>query len=129
MIIAIRKESNESIYIDKTIYQNEKFKNIDLTKPPYNYRLITIIDNFADCISSDFNDDLTFNLTKYQNRKTKEFKEIYENLIIYEIRKKYSLNQELAILRQRDSKPDEFNEYNLYVESCKSKIKNSTGGF
>ncbi len=34
------------------------------------------------------------------------------------IRKKYSLNEELAILRQRYSKPEKFKEYNLYAESC-----------
>lgn len=39
------------------------------------------------------------------------------------IRKKYSLDAELAIIRQRDSKPDEFAEYNTYCESCKAKAK------
>lgn len=39
------------------------------------------------------------------------------------IREKYSLSEELAILRQRDTKPDEFNEYNTYAEECKSKVK------
>lgn len=48
---------------------------------------------------------------------------LYENLIIKEIRKKYSVNQELAILRQRDSKPEEFAVYNAFVEECKVKIK------
>ena len=39
------------------------------------------------------------------------------------IRKRYSVNDELAILRQRDSKPDEFAEYNTYCEQCKTKAK------
>lgn len=39
------------------------------------------------------------------------------------IRKRYSVNDELAILRQRDSKPDEFAEYNTYCEQCKAKAK------
>lgn len=46
-----------------------------------------------------------------------------EARIVREIRKKYTINDELAILRQRDSKPQEFNEYNSYVEKCKAKIK------
>lgn len=46
-----------------------------------------------------------------------------EARIAREIRKKYSINDELAILRQRDSKPQEFEEYNNYVENCKAKIK------
>lgn len=49
----------------------------------------------------------------------------YEDMIVELIRKKYSLNQELAILRQRDTKPTEFNEYNAYVEQCKQEVKNN----
>lgn len=66
--------------------------------------------------------------------KTKQFvngeivdyfnQELYEESIVYEIRKKYTVNQELAILRQRDTKPEEFAEYNEYVEQCKQKVKN-----
>ena len=44
-----------------------------------------------------------------------------------EIRKKYTINDELAILRQRDEKPDEFGEYNEYVEACKAEIKAELG--
>ena len=32
---------------------------------------------------------------------------------------KYSIDDELAIQRQRDSKPEEFNDYNVYAEECK----------
>lgn len=39
------------------------------------------------------------------------------------IRQKYSLSEELAILRQRDTKPEEFSEYNTYAEECKAKVK------
>ncbi len=35
------------------------------------------------------------------------------------IRRKYTLSEELAILRQRDTKPEEFEAYNAYAESCK----------
>ena len=60
-----------------------------------------------------------------KNREThpKSWEELYENLIICKIRKKYSVNQELAILRQRDTKPTEFAEYNAYVERCKVEVK------
>ena len=47
----------------------------------------------------------------------------YEDKIVSLIRKKYNINQELAILRQMDTKPEEFVEYNKYVESCKQKVK------
>ena len=39
------------------------------------------------------------------------------------IRERYSISEELAILRQRDVKPDEFAEYNAFCEECKRKIK------
>lgn len=39
------------------------------------------------------------------------------------IRQRYSLSEELAILRQRDSKPEEFAAYNEYAEYCKVEVK------
>ena len=48
---------------------------------------------------------------------------LYEAEIIHKIRKRYSVNQELAILRQRDTKTEEFAEYNAFVEKCKAEVK------
>ena len=48
----------------------------------------------------------------------------YPQLVDNKIRKKYSLSAELAILRQRSSKPEEFAEYNAFCELCKSEAKN-----
>ncbi len=53
----------------------------------------------------------------------KAWDRLYENLIVKKIRQRYSVNEELAILRQRDEKPDEFAEYNAYVEECKAAVK------
>ena len=39
------------------------------------------------------------------------------------IRKKYTLSEELAILRQRDTKAEEFEAYNAYAESCKEEAR------
>ena len=47
----------------------------------------------------------------------------YEKRVVELLRKKYSLNQELAILRQRDDKPEEFAEYSAYAEECKATAK------
>lgn len=47
----------------------------------------------------------------------------YENLVESYIRERYSLSAELAILRQRDTKPEEFAEYNAYAEECKARAK------
>lgn len=48
---------------------------------------------------------------------------VYENEIIRKIRRRYTVNQELAILRQRDVKPAEFEAYNAYVEQCKAETR------
>ena len=138
MFIAIRKEPNGSLYIDKDIYsrtqkvQDENgnitiqplFSDEILSKPPYNYIKIEIDDVYSDCQASDFNDDLSFNVDKYNARKQKQDNYEYENKIVALIRKKYNVNQELAILRQREVKPQEFAEYNEYVEQCKKQVKN-----
>ena len=64
-------------------------------------------------------------LTEEQIQAERELakKNQYENLIVSKIRQKYSINQELAILRQRDTKPEEYQEYFDYVESCKLQAK------
>ena len=53
------------------------------------------------------------------NQDTRTYGEKVNDLI----RSKYSLSEELAILRQRDTKPAEFAEYNSFVENCKIKAK------
>lgn len=47
----------------------------------------------------------------------------YEERVVELIRLRYDINSELAILRQRDSKPEEFAEYNAYCEECKQQAK------
>ena len=49
--------------------------------------------------------------------------EHYGELVERLIRKKYSVSAELAILRQRDEKPEEFAAYNAYSEQCKAEAK------
>ena len=113
------------IIIDEDGKEHEElmYKREDLVKPPYNYKIVEIDDKYADCVASDFNQDLSFSIDKYKSRKETEAKIEYENKIVALIRKKYNVNQELAILRQRDTKPEEFAEYNEYVEQCKAQVK------
>lgn len=47
----------------------------------------------------------------------------YEHSVDALIRERYSLSAELAILRQRDSKPEEFAQYNDFAEQCKLRAK------
>ena len=87
MFIAIRKEPNGSLYIDKEIYSRTQevqdqngnitiqplFSDETLSKLPYNYTKVEIDDKYSDCQASDFNDeDLSFNIEKYNARKQKE---------------------------------------------------------
>lgn len=51
----------------------------------------------------------------------------YPNRVSELIRQRYSINDELAILRQRDEKPSEYKEYFAYCEECKTIVKNELG--
>ena len=61
--------------------------------------------------------DKTAELSRIKN--TIDYPQLVEN----KIRKKYSMSAELAILRQRDTKPEEFAEYNAFCELCKVEAK------
>ena len=45
-----------------------------------------------------------------------------KQMIVHEIRKKYDTDDELAVLRQADTKPEEYEAYFLYVEACKQRV-------
>ena len=47
----------------------------------------------------------------------------YDEAVDSEIRKKYSVSEEFAILRQRDSKQEEYSAYYAYCEECKAYVK------
>ena len=47
----------------------------------------------------------------------------YERQVETLIRERYTVSDELAILRQRDTKPEEFEEYNAFCEECKRQAK------
>ena len=68
------------------------------------------------------------NGTLVERDKSAELAEIkstidYPQLVENKIRTKYSVSAELAILRQRETKPEEFAEYNAFCELCKAEAK------
>lgn len=65
--------------------------------------------------------DKTAELSKIKN--TIEYPQLVEN----KIRTRYSVSDELAILRQRETKPEEFAEYNAFCELCKAEAKTELG--
>ena len=62
-------------------------------------------------------------LNKNKGKHPKAYEAVYSSLIEKKIRTRYSLSAELAILRQRDTKPAEFAEYNAFAEQCKAEVK------
>ena len=59
----------------------------------------------------------------YEPPTPEPYEPTYNELVVEEIRKEYSIDDELAILRQKESKIEEFERYNSFCESVKSKIK------
>lgn len=49
----------------------------------------------------------------------------YEQRVVNRIREVYSIDDELAILRQRDTKPEEFEQYNNFAELIKEEERNA----
>lgn len=72
----------------------------------------------------------------YKNGKYIEVKNVdiemplipYEERVVSRIREVYSVDDELAILRQRDTKKDEFDTYNSFVEQVKQEEKRKGQG-
>lgn len=69
MEILIRKEPNGTIYLDKN--NAMYFETLCMSEAPYNFTKLTIPDNYSDCEATDFNNDLTFSVDKYNARKNK----------------------------------------------------------
>ena len=51
----------------------------------------------------------------------------YDEAVDAEIRKRYTVSQEFAILRQKDDKPEEYAAYYAYCEACKAYVKAKKG--
>lgn len=51
----------------------------------------------------------------------------YKEAIIEKVRAVYSIDDEIAILRQKDTKPEEFEAYYNFVEQCKQEAKAELG--
>ena len=51
-----------------------------------------------------------------------------KQMIVHEVRKRYDADDELAVLRQANTKPEEYEEYFSYVEECKRKVDDYIDG-
>lgn len=61
---------------------------------------------------------------EYTPEPSEEYEPSYEDRVVELIREKYTIDDELAILRQRDTKKAEFEEYFEFCEQCKLIAKN-----
>ena len=63
-------------------------------------------------------------LAEIENAERKYWTNVnYDDAVDAEIRKRYTASQEFAILRQRDEKPTEYEEYYRYCEDSKSYVR------
>ena len=69
--------------------------------------------------NGNFVEMTTEEVFEYEKNRIKEVIS-YEERVVNRIRAIYSIDDELAILRQRDTKPEEFAEYNRIVEAIKT---------
>ena len=109
-------------------YTEESFPHADILK--FGYQEIVLQDQFKNCQFEDFdfiNGRYSFNEKKFNARELKEKNQRYEHLVETKIRKKYSLNDELSIHRQKDAKPTEWQNYYKYCEQCKAEAKQEEG--
>ena len=121
MKVCIRREPNGSIYIDKTAL--ERFDEKILTEPPYNYSFVDV--EKEDCDASDFNDDLTFNINKYNKRKNKyilekELSELHDWLDNYYDNQVKQYNRCLRLNQPYDK---DINELDNQAKSYQERIR------
>lgn len=48
---------------------------------------------------------------------------LYKKEVRRRIRMRYDIDDELALERQKDKKPEEWAEFNAYCEQCKAEVK------
>lgn len=122
------KNSNQYYKVDNIRMETRVIKNAWVEEVPCknNYGQIVMTKVKHEAVTEQYTtcdiivDDVP-PLTEEQLIKLKNEK--YEKKVEEFIRKKYSISQELALLRQKDTKPEEFKEYNDYAEQCKNQAK------
>lgn len=80
---------------------------------------------------------LSYNIVEVEATEDREAGFEFDTLIVAKaekgtivsalIRERYTVDDELALQRQRDTKPDEFTEYNTFAEACKAEADRIIG--
>lgn len=61
-------------------------------------------------------------------RKNDTLEKEYGALVNRLLRERYSLSEELSLLRKREETPEEFAAYNAYAEACKARAREALFG-
>lgn len=96
---------------------NEGFKELVDNRQDTSVTQELAFDKYIETENSIIATYLVVDLTPEEIRKK------YEEEVSMRIRERYTLDEELSILRKRDSNTSEFAEYNDYCESVKNEIK------
>lgn len=64
---------------------------------------------------------------KNQENDPEAVERLRASMIVGRIRKRYTVDQELAILRQQHRKPEDFAVYDAFVEQCKAEVDAELG--
>lgn len=113
---------------------SEKFQSASFYEEPtllvenWNDKYVRIIINPVSTVKTevrskgeDTNETEEVEVTVWNARTLLVEKPYTEHSIIEAlIRTRYTISDELGLLRQRETKPDEFQEYNTFVEECKN---------
>ena len=86
-------------------------------------RLVTVVEPVAPQKAYDEYEDIQVYIPYSEEEIEMRKAQKYESLVERYIRERYTLSAELAILRQRDEKVQEFEEYYAYAEECKARAK------
>lgn len=60
---------------------------------------------------------------EYTPEPSEEYQPTYEERVVELIRQRYSIDDEIAILRQKETKADEYATWYAYCEQCKAEAK------
>ena len=58
-----------------------------------------------------------------EEEPSEEYQPTYEEKVVELIRQRYTIDDEIAILRQKDTKADEFDAWYAYCEQCKQEAR------
>lgn len=107
------------MYIDPTT-NKMVFENSGTMRNYSAQETLEIIGKLRDGYAMHVSDNGEVSFTLSAEAEAKNKREAYEQKADSLIREKYTISQELSILRQRDEKPEEYAEYYAYCEQCKT---------